>query len=458
MKESISKFITEGKALLWIKTNDFQEVERAMIESLNSLENKKFYIYEKGKTINFLNDSIESGMDDLFNTLDELHPQGMRKIPVFLLIKGAMDEILKENNLDYFREILEIKKESTRYNFSIVVADNEDIPTQLANISDFLDKKITDNEGAIKKYILDLAKFEKLELDENDVEKIINSLKNNINRHAEKNGRKNSESKFKDMVFVQGGKYQPSFPDEEKEVFDIEVCKYLTTQKMWKEYSSSYNPAEFKGENRPVERVSWSDALNFCNYLSEKYCLQPVYENRNGSIMVRQLSGKVVSLDLADFKDTEGFRLPTELEWEWFARGGQKAIDEGTFNYKYSGSDDINEVAWYYDNSRNQTHDVGLKKPNQLGLYDCTGNVWEWCYDTTKYKNFEGESENRIEKDKLYVYNLNPLNRYQRIRGGGWSDSDWFEPDWSEPGYIGYRSYALPVSLNYIGFRVVRTV
>ena len=458
MKESISKFITEGKALLWIKTNDFQEVERAMIESLNSLENKKFYIYEKGKTINFLNDSIESGMDDLFNTLDELHPQGMRKIPVFLLIKGAMDEILKENNLDYFREILEIKKESTRYNFSIVVADNEDIPTQLANISDFIDKKITDNEGAIKKYILDLAKFEKLELDENDVEKIINSLKNNINRHAEKNGRKNSESKFKDMVFVQGGKYQPSFADEEKEVFDIEVCKYLTTQKMWKEYSSSYNPAEFKGENRPVERVSWSDALNFCNYLSEKYCLQPVYENRNGSIMVRQLSGKVVSLDLADFKDTEGFRLPTELEWEWFARGGQKAIDEGTFNYKYSGSDDINEVAWYYDNSRNQTHDVGLKKPNQLGLYDCTGNVWEWCYDTTKYKNFEGESENRIEKDKLYVYNLNPLNRYQRIRGGGWSDSDWFEPDWSEPGYIGYRSYALPVSLNYIGFRVVRTV
>ena len=207
MKESISKFITEGKALLWIKTNDFQEVERAMIESLNSLENKKFYIYEKGKTINFLNDSIESGMDDLFNTLDELHPQGMRKIPVFLLIKDAMDEILKENNLDYFREILEIKKESTRYNFSIVVADNEDIPPQLEGIVDFIDKQITDNEGAIKKYILDLAKFEKLELDENDVEKIINSLKNNINRYAEKNGRKNSESKFKDMVFVQGGKY-----------------------------------------------------------------------------------------------------------------------------------------------------------------------------------------------------------------------------------------------------------
>ena len=111
MKESISKFITEGKALLWIKTNDFQEVERAMIESLNSLENKKFYIYEKGKTFNFQNESMEDGMNDLFTTLDELYPQGIKKIPVFLLIKGGIEEILKKNNLDYIKEIVETKKE-----------------------------------------------------------------------------------------------------------------------------------------------------------------------------------------------------------------------------------------------------------------------------------------------------------------------------------------------------------
>ena len=172
MKESISKFITEGKALLWIKTNDFQEVERAMIETLNSLENKKFYIYEKGKTINFLNDSIESGMDDLFNTLDELYPQGIRKIPVFLLIKGGIDEILKKNNLDYFREIVDTKKEAPRYNFTVIIADNEDVPPQLENMTDFIDKQITDNEGAIRKYILDLAKFEKLELAEEEIEKV----------------------------------------------------------------------------------------------------------------------------------------------------------------------------------------------------------------------------------------------------------------------------------------------
>ena len=220
MKESISKFITEGKALLWIKTNDFQEIERAMIESLNSLENKKFYIYEKGKTVNFLNDSIESGMDDLFNTLDELYAQGIRKIPVFLLIKGGIDEILKKNNLDYFREIVETKKETPRYNFTVVIADNEDVPPQLENLIDFIDKQITDNEGAIKKYILDLAKFEKLELDENNIEKIIKELKAIIKKYS---GRKasNVESKFENMVFVQGGKYQPSFADEEKKKYLI---------------------------------------------------------------------------------------------------------------------------------------------------------------------------------------------------------------------------------------------
>ena len=422
MKESISKFITEGKALLWIKTNDFQEVERAMIESLNSLENKKFYIYEKGKTVNFLNDGVESGMDDLFNTLDELYPQGIRKIPVFLLIKGGIDEILKKNNLDYFREIFETKKEAPRYNFTVVIADNEDVPPQLESIVDFIDKQITDNEGAIKKYILDLAKFEKLELDENNIEKIIKELKGTIKKYS---GRKatNVESKLENMVFVQGRKYQPSFADEEKEVFDIEVCKYPTTQKMWMEVMEN-NPSEFKGDNKPVEFVSWWQALEYCNKLSEKYGLEPVYDlskSEQGILMIKELGGETVYPDVANFKNTEGFRLPTEVEWEWFARGGQIAIDEGTFDYTYSGSNNISEVAWYMENSGvkrigssisgGSTQDVGLKKPNQLGLYDCSGNVWEWCYDTTE----------NIEVGKNYIYKaFDSSNIYRRLKGGSW--------------------------------------
>ena len=444
MKESISKFITEGKALLWIKTNDFQEVERAMKESLNSLENKKFYIYEKGKTINFLNDSVESGMDDLFNTLDELYPQGIRKIPVFLLIKGGIDEILKKNNLDYFREIFETKKEAPRYNFTVVIADNEDVPPQLESIVDFIDKQITDNEGAIKKYILDLAKFEKLELDENNIEKIIKELKGTIKKYS---GRKatNVESKLENMVFVQGRKYQPSFADEEKEVFDIEVCKYPTTQKMWMEVMEN-NPSEFKGDNKPVEFVSWWQALEYCNKLSEKYGLEPVYDlskSEQGILMIKELGGETVYPDVANFKNTEGFRLPTEVEWEWFARGGQKAIEQGTFDYTYSGSNNINEVAWFKENSGSQTQDVGLKKPNQLGLYDCSGNVWEWCYDTIE----------NIEEGKNYIYKaFDSSNIYRRLKGGSWYGN-------AEGYAVLYRYFYQATSAdNNVGFRIVRTV
>ena len=443
MKESISKFITEGKALLWIKTNDFQEVERAMIESLNSLENKKFYIYEKGKTVNFLNNSIESGMGDLFNTLDELYPQGIRKIPVFLLIKGGIDEILKKNNLDYFREIFETKKEVPRYNFTVIIADNEDVPPQLEDKADFIDKQITDNEGAIKKYILDLAKFEKLELDENNIEKIIKELKGTIKKYSGKKA-SNVESKFENMVFVQGGKYQPSFADEEKEVFDIEVCKYPTTQKMWTEVIEN-NPSEFKGDNKPVENITWWQALEYCNKLSKKYGLEPVYDlskSAQGILMIRELGGETVYPDVANFKNTEGFRLPTEVEWEWFARGGQIAIEQGTFNYTYSGSNNIDEVAWYIENS-GETYNVGLKKPNQLGLYDCTGNVWEWCYDTTE----------NIEVGKNYIYKaFDSSNIYRRLKGGSWGDV-------AEDCAMLSRSFNQAVdAYSDVGLRIVRTI
>ena len=441
MKESISKFITEGKALLWIKTNDFQEVERAMIESLNSLENKKFYIYEKGKTINFFNDSVESGMDDLFNTLDELYPQGIRKIPVFLLIKGGIDEILKKNNLDYFREIVDTKKEAPRYNFTVVIADNEDVPPQLEGIADFIDKQITDNEGAIKKYILDLAKFEKLELEEENIEKIIKSFKDTIKRYS---GKK-IESKYENMIFVKGGKYQPSFADEEKEVFDIEVCKYPTTQKMWMEVMEN-NPSYSKGDNRPVENITWWQALDYCNKLSEKYGLEPVYDlskSAQGILMIKELGGETVYPDVANFKNTEGFRLPTEVEWEWFARGGQIAIEQGTFDYTYSGSNNINEVAWDTDNSECDTHDVGLKKPNQLGLYDCSGNVLECCYDTTE----------DIEVGKNYIYKaFDSSNIYRRLKGGSWGDV-------AEDCAVLSRSFNQAVdAYSDVGLRIVRTI
>lgn len=231
-----------------------------------------------------------------------------------------------------------------------------------------------------------------------------------------KNGKRiTGRPTFKDMVIVRGGKYIPSFFNEEREVCDLEVCKYQTTQDMWMEVMEN-NPSEFKGGRRPVENVDWILALIYCNILSEKYGLKPVYDfstfNENESIKINQLGGKSVYPNIADFKKTEGFRLPTEVEWEWFARGGEVAMQDGTFDYDYSGSNNLDEVAWHYGNSEGQTHDVGTKKPNQLGLYDCSGNVWEWCYDKSSNGYIPEKTPYRYDESESVLDNRN------RLKGG----------------------------------------
>ena len=269
---------------------------------------------------------------------------------------------------------------------------------------------------------------------------------------------KNFEDEY--MIKVKGGKYIPSFANELKEVFDIEVCKYLTTQKMWLEVMEN-NPSGFKGDNRPVETVSWWEVLEYCNRLSEKYGLEPVYElskSSEGILMIKELGGKIVSPDKANFKNTEGFRLPTEVEWEWFARGGQKAIEQGTFNYIYSGSNNIDEVAWYYENIGKfddaSTQDVGLKNSNQLGLYDCSGNVWEWCYDTIEFDE-NGDYKN-IRNGNLYMYEAFDLsNTYRRVKGGSWGNGN-------KDCAIFHRGCNQAINVKeyfrYFGFRIVRTI
>ena len=140
------------------------------------------------------------------------------------------------------------------------------------------------------------------------------------------------------------------------------VMKTEVTQKLY-EMIMGTNPSSFKGEISPVESVNWYDAIDFCNALSEYFGYEPAYI-RYGN-------------DVTWYTNVNGFRLPTVDEWRYAARGGQDNC--------YSGSDNLDSVGWYRDNSGDETHPVAQKNPNGYGLYDMSGNVCEWCWGNNPY-------------------------------------------------------------------------
>lgn len=215
------------------------------------------------------------------------------------------------------------------------------------------------------------------------------------------------------MVYVEGGTFTMGAtaeqgsdagdmekPPHQVTVSSFYICKYEVTQRLWQVVMGS-NPSNYKIDDFPVETVSWFDCQEFITKLNN-------------------ITGKQ-------------FRLPTEAEWEFAARGGNKSK-----GYKYSGSNYIDDVAWYLDYSLSNHHAVGSKKPNELGLYDMSGSVWEYCQDW--YGGYPSAAQTNPRGAEQGSYRVQ--------RGGSWNDKP-------EGCRVSKRGLANPsLSFSHVGLRL----
>jgi sulfatase modifying factor 1 len=191
---------------------------------------------------------------------------------------------------------------------------------------------------------------------------------------------------------------------------DLEPYLLATTPVTAAQYEqvTGHQPSPQPGDRQPVTNVSWWDAVRYCNALSRREKLTPAYRIRSDSDSIDIVAG------------ADGYRLPTEAEWEHACRAG-------TTGPRYGPLDDI---GWYRDNSAERIHDVATRQPNSWGLYDMLGNAWEWCWD---------------------IYDAQVYGDYRVLRGGGW-----FDEHWSCRASVRRRSFPT-FDIDDVGFRVART-
>lgn len=191
------------------------------------------------------------------------------------------------------------------------------------------------------------------------------------------------------------------------ELETFHLSKFPVTQDLYQAVMGE-NPSVFKGAKLPVETVSWWDAVRFCNKLSVSLEKTECYALDEATREVT-LNAKA-----------NGFRLPTEAEWQYACQVGTKDIRYGA----------LNTIAWYQENAPNGTQEVGLKEPNAWGLYDMLGNVWEWCTD---------------------IYDETVYGSYRVFRGGGWSDAER-----SVMATTRRRSHPTSFKIDDLGFRIAK--
>ncbi len=222
-----------------------------------------------------------------------------------------------------------------------------------------------------------------------------------------------------EMILVEGGLFHMGGQNDQVQAMELPVHrvtlpgfyigKYPVTQVLWKAVmGDGNNPSFFQGDKRPVEMVSWDDAQAFLQKLNE-------------------LTGK-------------RYRLPTEAEWEYAARGGIHGQ-----GYEYCGSDDLKQVGWYDDNSGGETKPVGLLLPNELGLYDMSGNIYEWCEDDW---HSSYDAPGRPDDGNAWVNG--PGRGARRVVRGGYYFSD---PVFCRPAYR--NDWRPDDRYYYVGFRLV---